>query len=182
MTGLDWTRDQILEIAMVVTNGNLDIVHDGFREVVRTEKSVLDRMGEWCTTHHTRSGLVDQCLSSSFPLQEIESLALSYLKHWVPYQGSAVLGGSSVHVDRAFLQMGMPRLCAWLHYRIVDVSSIKELCKRWYPQISTSANLDRKQPSHRALADIQGSISELKFYRQLIFRDPAEVRAPDGSL
>jgi len=176
MTGLDWNTDRIIEVAILITNGNLDVVdEEGFRMAVKTEKVVLDNMNEWCIEQHGKSGLTAECLAAPFPLPEVERQALEYIQHWIPQPNNAVLAGSSVHMDRAFLQEQMSKITDWCHYRIVDVSSIKELCKRWYPEISRSHGLDSKNANHRALDDIKGSISELRFYRQTIFKDPASL-------
>ncbi|KZO90356.1 ribonuclease H-like protein [Calocera viscosa TUFC12733] len=177
MTGLDYHTDTILEVAVLITNGNLDVVDDGgFRHAVKTDKKVLDNMNDWCIEQHGKSGLTAECLSAPHRLREVTALALAYVRHWVPERCTAVLAGSSIHVDRAFMAELMPDLERWMHYRIVDVSSVKELCRRWYPELSKSAGLDVKNSNHRALDDIRGSISELRFYREHIFKDPEDVR------
>ncbi|KZT53058.1 putative RNA exonuclease [Calocera cornea HHB12733] len=177
MTGLDVHTDRIIEVAVLITNGNLDEVDSqGFQAAVKTAKVILDNMHPWCINQHGKSGLTAQCLASTRTLAEIEQQALEYVRKWVPEKGSAVLAGSSVHFDRQFMAEQMPQLMRYMHYRIVDVSSVKEICRRWYPQVTQSGRFDRKaESSHRALDDIRGSISELRFYRQHIFKEPEDV-------
>jgi len=176
MTGLNPQKDKILEIAVLITNGNLDIVDDGIEFVIRTEKEILDQMDEWCTKQHGSTGLTQACLTSPHSLSSVQDAVLKYIKSWVPGQGIGVLAGSSVHADRAFLVNEMPSVVDWLHYRIVDVSSIKELHRRWYRNRPLP-----KEPfgvgNHRALNDIRGSIQELKWYRDNIFV-PSEEPQP----
>ncbi|KAI0732557.1 ribonuclease H-like domain-containing protein [Fomitopsis betulina] len=178
MTGLDVQTDKILEIAVLITNGNLDLVDEGIEFVVRADKAVLDNMGEWCRKQHSLSGLTQECLESSHTTEEVEQKVLEYIKKWIPRQRAGVLAGNSVHADRAFLVQEMPKIIDHLHYRIVDVSSIKELCRRWYPTLEVPKDLYEKEfSSHRALSDIRGSIRELKWYRDNLFRAPPEVAA-----
>jgi len=166
MTGLNPRKDKILEIAVIITNGNLEIVDDGIQFVIKTAKEDLDGMDEWCTKHHGSSGLTQACLNSPYSSAFVSQAILSYIKKWIPYPRIGVLAGNSVHADRSFLVEEMPELLDWLHYRIVDVSSIKELCRRWYP----SRGLPRlSETNHRALDDIRGSIKELQWYRDSIF-------------
>ncbi|KAH7883197.1 ribonuclease H-like domain-containing protein [Phlebopus sp. FC_14] len=190
MTGLDPKKDKLLEIAVIITNGNLEMVDDGVQFVIQTDKSILDGMGEWCTNQHGKSGLTQASLDSPHTREYVSSSVLRYIKKWIPEQRIGILAGNSVHADRSFLVEEMPEVIDWLHYRIVDVSSIKELCRRWYPAIqipilSTSG-------SHRAMDDIKGSIrgspflllplgatktmSELAWYRGNIFLPPSPPR------
>ncbi|KZT72328.1 ribonuclease H-like protein [Daedalea quercina L-15889] len=176
MTGLDPRKDKILEIAVLITNGNLDLVDEGIEFVVHAEKAVLDRMDEWCTNQHASSGLTQECLKSQHTVEDVEQKVFDYIKKWIPQQRTGVLAGNSVHADRAFLVYEMPKITDHLHYRIVDVSSIKELCRRWYPTLEVPKDLYEKDTSaHRALSDIRGSIRELKWYRDNIFRASAEL-------
>ncbi|TRM69121.1 ribonuclease H-like domain-containing protein [Schizophyllum amplum] len=178
MTGLDFKKDKIIEIAVLITNGNLDIVDEGIEFVVRTEKSILDGMDEWCTNQHGKSGLTAACLTSPHTPAAVEAAVLDYVKAWVPTQRTAVLAGNSVHVDRVFLNNDMPSFVDWLHYRIIDVSSVKELARRWYPDLAIPKVAES---SHRALDDIKGSIAELKWYRENIFKTAPKYRSPPPS-
>ncbi|KAL1723710.1 ribonuclease H-like domain-containing protein [Schizophyllum commune] len=178
MTGLDHNKDKIIEIAVLITNGNLEIVDEGVEYIIRADKAVLDGMDEWCTNQHGKSGLTAACLASPHTTASVESAVLAYIQKWVPTQRTAVLAGNSVHVDRMFLANEMPRLVDWLHYRIIDVSSIKELARRWYPQIPVPK---LSESSHRALDDIKGSIAELRWYRENIFKTVPKLKSPPPS-
>ncbi|RDB25361.1 putative oligoribonuclease [Hypsizygus marmoreus] len=177
MTGLNPRTDKILEIAVLITNGNLDIVDDGIQFVIRTDKKVLDGMGEWCKNQHAQSGLINACLTSPHSHKYVSKTVLAYIKKWIPYQRVGVLAGNSVHADRSFLVESMPEVVDWLHYRIVDVSSIKELSRRWYPSLG---NAQLPESNHRALDDIRGSIKELQWYRDTIFKPPPPLPSPLG--
>ncbi|KAG8717969.1 hypothetical protein FRC08_006212 [Ceratobasidium sp. 394] len=184
MTGLDSTSDRIIEIAVLITNGNLDLVDEaGCHYVVKTKKEVLDNMGEWCTTQHGKSGLTSQAINSPHAPQEVAAHVLAYIKRWVPEPRTGMLAGNSVHADATFLRAKGPdsdeksargvwnAIIDHLHYRIVDVSTVKELCRRWYPDEARRYREESpKESSHRALDDIRGSIAELKFYRNAIFK------------
>ncbi|KAJ4483804.1 ribonuclease H-like domain-containing protein [Lentinula aciculospora] len=177
MTGLNPERDKILEIAVLITNGNLEVVDEGVEYVIRTEKQVLDRMDEWCTKQHGSSGLTDSCLSSTYTREYVAHAVLAYVKRWVPNSQTAVLAGNSVHADRSFLVKEMPELVDWLHYRYV--SSIKELARRWYK--NPSQQTPRLYESdHRALSDIRGSIKELEWYRKNLFVVPQPLPPDSG--
>lgn len=177
MTGLDHKKDKIIEIAVLVTDGNLQIVDEGIDYVVRTEKSILDGMDGWCTKTHGESGLTQACLTSQWTHDIVRQKVLSYIQKWVPHN-TGVLAGSSVHVDRLFLLEQMPEVVNWLRYRIVDVSSVKELSHRWYPSLRDRPH----ETTHRALDDIKSSIEELKRYRALIFNpSPALEDQPSTS-
>ncbi|EKM81106.1 hypothetical protein AGABI1DRAFT_84041 [Agaricus bisporus var. burnettii JB137-S8] len=169
MTGLNPRKDKVLEIAVLITNGNLQIVDDGIQYVIKTKKEVLDGMDEWCTKQHGKSGLTRACLDSPYTQEYVASQILNYIKRWVPEPRTGILAGSSVHADRAFLVEEMPEVVDWLHYRIVDVSSVKELSRRWFPHLPFPKPTDI---SHRALDDIRGSIRELEWYRNNIFISP----------
>jgi len=175
MTGLNHRKDKLLEIAVLITNGNLDLVDDGIQYVIHTAKEDLDGMDEWCTNQHASTGLTEACLKSPHSKEFVSQAILSYVKKWIPHPRIGVLAGNSVHVDRSFLVEQMPELVDWLHYRIVDVSSIKELHRRWYPY---RALPKFPETNHRALDDIRGSIRELQWYRENIFVPAGSHRMP----
>lgn len=165
MTGLDINTDHIIEMSCVVTDSDLDVVAEGPHIVIHQSNEVMQRMGAWCVQHHGQSGLTQQVLDSKTTLIEAEMIMLQFVKQHTPPK-KCVLAGNSVHADKKFLDKYMPSFMDHLHYRIVDVSSIKELARRWYPCLEAPA----KKGSHRAVDDIYESIEELKFYRQNIFR------------
>ncbi|KDR75711.1 hypothetical protein GALMADRAFT_248363 [Galerina marginata CBS 339.88] len=179
MTGLDFKKDKIIEIAVLITNGNLELVDQGIEYVINTDQKYLDGMDEWCTEQHGRSGLTKACLESPHNLEFVSKKVLEYIKKWIPNERTGVLAGSSVHVDRMFLYSELPEVIDWLHYRIVDVSSVKELSRRWYAK----RGIPPKGPDskHRALDDIRTSIAELQWYREHIFRSPAAVSGKSTS-
>lgn len=162
MTGLDLDNDVLVEIAAIVTNSELKVLGDGINVVIKPEQSALDQMGDFVREMHTTSGLFE-VLDSGVPVAEAEQQVLQYLRKWVPDAGKAPLAGNSVGTDKAFLDRHMPELVEHLHYRIVDVSSLKELARRWYPRVYFQA--PQKGGGHRALADILESIDELRYYR-----------------
>lgn len=166
MTGLDPDRDRILEIAVVLTDGQLGEIHEGPDLVVHQSDAVLAAMDEWNTTHHGESGLVELVKRSALDESEVARQVLTWLRERCP-AGVAPLAGNSVHQDRAFLRRWMPELHDFLHYRNVDVSTLKELLRRWRPEILASA--PPKGGSHRALGDIRESIAELVHYRKTAF-------------
>jgi len=169
MTGLDPERDRILEIACVITDGELSLLAKGPSLAIHQPEDVLAAMDAWCQEHHEHSGLLARVRASTISLAKAEEEVLRFVQRWTE-QGQAPLAGNSVHVDRRFLARWMPRLEAWLHYRIIDVSTIKELARRWY-----GIEPPAKRESHRALEDILESIEELRFYRRTIFRDRSEI-------
>jgi len=146
-------------------------VDEGIEYVIKAEKDVLEGMNEWCVKQHGQSGLTDACLKSTHTTTSVSHAVLQYIKKWIPEQSIGVLAGNSVHADRAFLVEEMPEVVDWLHYRIVDVSTIKELCRRWSP-----SRLPPKEEfvdvQHRALDDIRGSLKELQWYRTHFFVEP----------
>jgi len=167
MTGLDPVHDQIVEIAAIVTDGGLVELDGGISLVVRPpDLSILDRMEQVVVDMHTTSGLLAD-IPAGVPLAEAGAAVLDYVKQHVPTARRAPLAGSSVYVDRGFLAAHLPDLDAHLHYRLVDVSSIKELARRWYPR--AYFNAPAKTGGHRALADIRESVAELRYYRQVVF-------------
>lgn len=169
MTGLSLERDALLEVAALVTDYELNQLGDGVEVVVKPPQSALDQMIDLVRTMHTTSGLLD-ALGAGVTLEEAGARVLEYVTAWVGEPGRAPLAGNSVSTDRGFLARDLPDLEAYLHYRIIDVSSIKELCRRWYPRAYYHA--PAKSGGHRALADIKESIAELRYYREAVFRPP----------
>lgn len=166
MTGLDAGRNVIVEIACLVTDGALNPLDGGVSFVVVADEAQLAAMDPFVVDMHTKSGLLPE-IPGGLPVNVAEQYVLDYVKAHVTEPRKAPLAGSSVHVDRSFLSVHMPELHDFLHYRIVDVSSIKELTRRWYPDVYASA--PAKLGNHRALADIADSIKELEFYRDRVF-------------
>jgi len=170
MTGLDLRRDALIEIAALVTDFELTVLGDGVDVVIRASEEALTGMPEVVRDMHERSGLTAAARGSTVTMAEAESLVLDYVRSFVPQPRSAPLAGNSIATDRAFLARDMPTLDGYLHYRMVDVSSIKELCRRWYPKVYYGQ--PPKGLAHRALADIRESIAELAYYRSTIFVPP----------
>jgi len=166
MTGLDLSVDELVEIAVVVTDFELNIVDPGFQIVIRPDDSALANMGEFVTEMHRSSGLLDE-IPNGVSLADAEFQTLEYIQRFAPLEGKAPLAGNTIGTDRMFLAKYMPRVDRWLHYRSVDVSSIKELSRRWYPRAYIHA--PAKNGGHRALADIRESIRELAYYRSAVF-------------
>jgi oligoribonuclease len=167
MTGLDLVRDALIEVACLVTDAELNVLGDGVDVVIHAGDQVLDGMDEVVRTMHARSGLTEEVRAATVTVPEAERRVLDYIRSFVPEPRSVPLCGNSIATDRAFLARDMPELDAWLHYRMVDVSSIKELVRRWYPRAYFGK--PAKGLAHRALADIKESIRELRFYRQAVF-------------
>ena len=165
MSGLLPETDRILEIAMIVTDGDLNIVAEGPVLVVHQEDAVLDRMDAWNKGTHGKSGLIDKVKASILPEVEVEAECLAFLKQHVKSSISPMCG-NTIHQDRRFMNRYMPKLEAYFHYRNIDVSTIKELCKRWQPEIAKGFS---KQQAHTALADIIESVEELRYYREKLF-------------
>ncbi|KAJ1864995.1 rna exonuclease [Coemansia sp. RSA 2703] len=168
MTGLDYVNDTIIEIACIVTDTDLNVLEKGRSIVVHQTKETMDAMGDWCKEHHGKSGLTQSVLESTTTMTEAEQEVLDLVKRHCSKPRTAVLAGNSVHADRAFLARQMPELTEFLHYRIVDVSSIKELARSWNPNVLKSAAT--KKESHRALDDIVESIEELRHYKSCFFK------------
>ncbi|MGR3934298.1 oligoribonuclease [Streptomyces sp. BRA346] len=166
MTGLSLSDDALIEVAALVTDSELNILGDGVDIVVRPPAEALTTMPEVVREMHTASGLL-AVLDGGTTLADAEAQVLAYIREHVPDAGKAPLCGNSVSTDRGFLLRDMPTLEAYLHYRIVDVSSIKELARRWYPR--AYFNSPKKNGNHRALADIHESIAELRYYREAVF-------------
>ncbi|MDQ6960187.1 MAG: oligoribonuclease [Mariprofundaceae bacterium] len=165
MTGLDPEIDTILEMATIVTDKDLNILAEGPNLAIHHDKQVLDTMNEWCKKQHAASGLSDRATASEILLAQAEAETLAFIRPYAD-ERTVPLCGNSIHQDRRFLVRYMPQLEAYLHYRMVDVSTIKELVKRWYPEIKPSV----KQGLHLALDDVRESIAELRYYREQIFR------------
>ena len=170
MTGLDLGRDALIEVAALVTDPDLNVLGDGVDVVIHAEDALLDGMVDVVRAMHDKSGLTEQVRLSSIGVEEAEDRIMSYVTTHVPEPRSAPLCGNSIATDRSFLARDMPRLDTHLHYRMIDVSSIKELCRRWYPR--TYYGQPPKGLAHRALADIRESIRELEFYRRTVFVPP----------
>ena len=166
MTGLDLTADALVEVAALVTDSELTVLGDGVDVVVRPPSGALEQMRDVVREMHTTSGLLTE-LEHGVSVQDAQDQVLAYVRKWVTEPGKAPLAGNSVGTDRAFLARDMPELEAYLHYRIIDVSSVKELARRWYPRAYFAA--PAKAGGHRALADIRESISELRYYREAVF-------------
>ncbi len=166
MTGLDLSVDELVEVAVVITDYDLKPVDPGFRIVIKADDAVLEQMNEVVRTMHTTSGLLDE-IPGGVTLADAEYQVNEYILRFVTDAGTAPLAGNTIGTDRAFLAKYMPRVDAHLHYRSVDVSSIKELARRWFPRIYFQA--PTKAGGHRALADILESIRELDYYRRALF-------------
>lgn len=169
MTGLDLRTDALIEIAMLVTDTELNVISDGVDVVIKPPDDALAQMPDVVRTMHTQSGLLNE-LVHGVTLGEAEDRLLDVLHRYVPEPGKAPLCGNTIATDRAFLARDLPRLEAHLHYRMIDVSSIKELVRRWYPRVYFAS--PEKKGGHRALADIRESIDELRYYRETIFVPP----------
>jgi oligoribonuclease len=166
MTGLDLHKERIIEIATIVTDSNLNVLSEGPVLAIKQEQSFFDDMDDWNITHHSKSGLLDRIETAGVGEREAEAVTLAFLENYV-FEGEAPLCGNSICQDRRFLNRYMPILESFLHYRNIDVSSIKELCKRWKPELQDQI---QKSGSHSALIDIRESIDELKVYREHFFR------------
>ncbi len=166
MTGLDLARDALVEIACLITDGELNVLDEGIDLVIKPPAEAVDQMVPVVREMHTSSGLLDE-LASGVTLAEAQEQVLSYVRARVPDARRVPLCGNSIATDRAFLARDMPELDSYLHYRMVDVSSIKELARRWYPRVYFAS--PPKHGGHRALADIRESIQELRYYREAIF-------------
>ena len=166
MTGLDLSADALIEVAVLVTDAELNVLGEGVDVIIKPDQEALDQMSEVVTKMHSSSGLLAE-LSSGMTMSEAEEQILAYVRRHVPEADKAPLAGNSVGMDRAFLRRDMPTLEGYLHYRNIDVSTIKELARRWYPKAFFSA--PEKHGNHRALGDIKDSITELRYYREAVF-------------
>jgi len=169
MTGLDLKADALIEVAALVTDSELNVLGDGIQVVIRPPAEALEQMGEFVRTMHDNSGLLP-LLEDGLDMAEAEERVLAYIREHVPEPRRAPLAGNTIGTDRAFLARDMPTLEAHVHYRNVDVSSLKELARRWYPR--AYYNTPAKNGNHRALADIRESIEELRYYREALFVSP----------
>jgi len=183
MTGLDLAADALIEIAVVVTDSELGRLGEGIDIIVKPPPAALTQMTDLVRRMHTNSGLLDE-VDHGVDLAEAQSQVMDHVRAHVPYAGKAPLAGNSVSTDRGFIDRDLPQLGRYLHYRTIDVSSIKELARRWYPRIYFSA--PAKQGGHRALSDIYDSIDELRYYRAALFaknpgndKDAAKAIAAD---
>jgi len=167
MTGLDLGRDKLIEVAALVTDPDLNVLGDGVDVVIHADEAALEAMPEIVQTMHAKSGLTEEVRRSTVTLAEAEDLVMEYVTSFVKDPRTAPLCGNSIATDRGFIARDMPRLDAHLHYRMIDVSSIKELCRRWYPRVYFGQ--PQKGLAHRALADIRESIRELEYYRRTLF-------------
>jgi oligoribonuclease len=170
MTGLDLKTDRLIEIAVLVTDAELNILGDGIDVVIHADDAALTSMIPVVTEMHTRSGLIEEVRASTIDVGAAEELVLDYIRTHVKQAKTAPLAGNSIGTDRGFIARDMAKLDDYLHYRMIDVSSIKELCRRWYPRIYFGQ--PEKGLAHRALADIHESIRELKYYRRTAFVPP----------
>lgn len=165
MTGLDTTADALVEVACLVTDAELNVLGDGVQVVIKPSDAALEQMNDFVRNMHTESGLLPE-LAGGTTMEEAQRQVLDYVRQHVPVAGKAPLAGNTVGMDRLFLERDMPELVAHLHYRVVDVSSLKELVRRWYPRVFF--NSPAKTGGHRALGDIQDSIRELRYYRETV--------------
>jgi oligoribonuclease len=166
MTGLDLGRDALVEVACVITDSELNQLDEGVDVVIKPPPESLEQMSQVVREMHTASGLLPE-MAGGVTLAEAESLVLDYIRRHIPEPKKAPLCGNSIGTDRTFISRDMPAVDGYLHYRMIDVSSIKELVRRWYPRVYFAA--PEKQGGHRALADITESIRELRYYRAAIF-------------
>ncbi len=167
MTGLDLVNDALIEVAALVTDFELNVLGDGIDLIIKPPAAALDQMNEFVRDMHTKSGLLEE-LEDGITMADAEQQVLAYIKQHCPDGSRPPLAGNTVATDRAFLARDMNELESFLHYRIVDVSSIKELSRRWFPKAYFSSPPKRRE--HRALADIQESIEELRYYREAVFQ------------
>jgi len=176
MTGLDAAKERIIEIATILTDGQLTEIAVGPELIIHQPDEILAGMDDWNKKHHGGSGLIERVKASTITDGDAEAQTLAFIKEHVGAKDRPVLAGNSIHQDRRFIRRYMPRLDARLHYRMVDVSTVKELARRWYPQ--ATAKQPQKNDSHRALDDIRESIDELRYYRANVFAKPADPVAP----
>jgi oligoribonuclease len=176
MTGLDLTRDKLIEVAVLVTDSDLNVLDPGLDLVISADDAALEGMVEVVTEMHAKSGLTEAVRASTLTVAEAEQQLLAYVKRFVPERRTAPLCGNSIGTDRGFLARDMPELDDHLHYRMIDVSSVKELARRWFPRVYFGQ--PAKGLAHRALADIIESVRELAYYRRTVFVD---VPGPSSS-
>jgi oligoribonuclease len=181
MTGLDLGADALIEVAALVTDFELNVLGEGIDVVIKPPQEAIEQMDEFVRNMHTSSGLLPQIAASTMTLEEAGAQTLAFIKEHVPEARTVPLCGNSIGTDRRFLAKYLPEIEEYLHYRSVDVSTIKELARRWYPGALSA--LPRKATAHRALDDIRESIDELRFYRERLFiptaASPAATTAPE---
>ncbi|WP_372700062.1 oligoribonuclease [Arthrobacter sp. JSM 101049] len=165
MTGLSLEADALIEVAVLVTDPELNILGEGVDVVIKPEAQALEQMGDFVRQMHTNSGLLEE-LDAGLDLDDATEQVLAYIRQWVPEPGKAPLAGNTIGTDRNFLARDMPGVIDHLHYRVIDVSTLKELSRRWYPRAYFQA--PAKTGNHRALGDIRDSINELRYYRQAV--------------
>ncbi|KAI1287292.1 Oligoribonuclease, mitochondrial [Halotydeus destructor] len=174
MSGLNINKDKLLEVAMILTDSDLNELETLGPLIINTDKSVLDGMDEWCTKTHTKTGLVQACLKSQLTVEDVDTQLYDMLQaHNVKY---GVLAGNSVSYDRLFLDKFCPKFASLLHYRIIDVSTFKEVLRRWYP----AEKMFSKRTTHRALDDIRESVDELKHYKDKFFKCPSDIGSTEA--
>jgi oligoribonuclease len=174
MTGLDTSKDTIMSLACFVTDYELNMLDEGYEATIHHSRDQLDRMGEWCTSHHRDSGLTQACLDSTTTAQHASDELLAYIQSHCPERKKALLAGNTVHADQRFLRADPWRpVVSWLHHRIFDVSAIKEAAKRWAP-LEVIKQSPAKAGKHEAKADILESIAEAKYYKEMFFAPKAE--------
>lgn len=169
MTGLDAGKDRIIEMATIITDSDLNLIAEGPVLAIQQLQSLLDGMDEWNQTHHSASGLLERIAVDGVSEREAEAVSLAFIEQYVE-PNEAPLCGNSIWQDRRFLSRYMPALESYLHYRMIDVSSVKELAKRWHPEVAAGF---KKNGEHTALADIRESIEELRHYRRHLFKLPS---------
>ncbi|KAH3903041.1 related to Oligoribonuclease, mitochondrial [Saccharomycodes ludwigii] len=174
MTGLNHIDDHIIEICCIITDGNLNVVDPkGYESVIHYSKEILDNMNEWCVEHHGSSGLTEKVLTSDKTREQVEDELLSYIKSYIPDERKAVLAGNSIHMDRLFMLKEFPKVIEHLFYRLIDVSTIMEVCYRHNPELQYVA--PRKVTAHTARSDILESIAQLKWYEEHYLKNRNEV-------
>lgn len=174
MTGLDPDACHILEIACLVTDKDLNKISNVFHLVIHQPQNVLMGMDIWCTTHHSKSGLIRESQASTVSIKEAEDKLLQFLKKYTAPRGCP-LAGNTVYMDKLFLMKHLPKVADHLHYRLIDVSTISELCRRWYPNFRRM----RKNLSHRAVSDVQESLAELKYFQKNVFPPKGRIVTDD---
>ncbi len=179
MTGLDPERERIIEVATIITDGQLVEVATGPELVIHQPDEILAAMDDWNKSHHGASGLVDRVKASTVSDADAEAQTIAFINQYVSVKDRPVLAGNSIHQDRRFIRRYMPALEKRLHYRMVDVSTIKELARRWFPQVI--AKQPTKKETHRALDDIRESIDELRYYKQYLFAPTLPGSPPTGT-
>lgn len=176
MTGLEVARHVVVEIALLVTDNDLEPLDEGIDMVVHQPPEALEQMDDFVRKMHTTSGLLPEIAASTISIDDAQRAALEYIRLHVPVARTAPLCGNSIGVDRRFMHAALPELDEYLHYRSIDVSSLKELCRRWYPEAYRAR--PAKQEAHRALGDVRESIAELRYYREAMLRAPDASPAP----